>query len=239
MTTRDGAELPSLAALRGGSFLFMRRDAAEFGPFALVALRVSGTSLLLLPLLARRGQMADLRRHWRPIFVVGVVNSVLPFVCLSFAALSITAGLSSILNATAPLAVVAAGSQVAAALSLALPGRLWWPDTASSNSSWFAIAMLALPCTVLAYLLYFQLIAHVDPANAIAVTYLIPLFAVLWGSVFLGEAATAPMPRGGAAVLLGTAMATAIVRGRWWSSAANVTGHYQSLKLPESRRAND
>ena len=42
-------------------------------------------------------------------------------------------------------------------------------------------------CTGLAYLLYFRLIAHVGPANAISVTFLIPVFAVVWGWLFLGE----------------------------------------------------
>ena len=60
-------------------------------------------------------------------------------------------------------------------------------------------------CTGLAYLLYFRLIAHVGPANAIAVTFLIPLFAVLWGGLFLGEQLTPTMLGGGAVILLGTA----------------------------------
>jgi len=82
---RDGAELLSLPALWGASFLFMRLGAAEFGPVAVAALRVAGASLLLAPLLALRGQTAELRRHWRPIFVVGVINSALPFLCFAFA----------------------------------------------------------------------------------------------------------------------------------------------------------
>ena len=38
-----------------------------------------------------------------------------------------------------------------------------------------------------AWLLYSRLIAHIGPANAIAVTFLIPAFAVAWGWLFLGE----------------------------------------------------
>jgi drug/metabolite transporter (DMT)-like permease len=67
---------------------------------------------------------------------------------------------------------------------------------------------LGVFCTGLAYLLYFRLIAHVGPANAIAVTFLIPLFAVLWGSLFLGERPTPTMAAGGALILLGTSLAT-------------------------------
>jgi drug/metabolite transporter (DMT)-like permease len=287
---RDGAELLSLAALWGGSFLFMRLGATEFGPVALAALRVAGASLLLAPLLALRGQTAELHRHWRPIFVVGVINSALPFLCFAYALLSITAGLSAIFNATAPLfgafiawlwlsdrltklrvaglaigfagvvglawsnvngaasfkpggsgwavvaclaatamyglaanytkrrlarvapLAVAAGSQMAAALCLALPALLWWPAVAPSPAAWAAMAMLAFACTGIAYLMYFRLIAHIGPANAIAVTYLVPLFAMLWGGWFLGEAVTAAMLGGGAVILIGTGLATGMVQ---------------------------
>ena len=91
MAPRDITELVSLAMLWGGSFLFMRMGAAEFGPVVLSALRLIGASMLLMPLLLWRGQWAALRLHWRPIFVVGVTNSALPFVCFAYAALSVSA----------------------------------------------------------------------------------------------------------------------------------------------------
>ncbi len=103
MKARDLIELLSLAALWGASFLFMRIGAGEFGPVALAGLRVLGAALFLLPLLALRGQLADLRVAWRPIAVVGVSNSALPFVLFAYATLSITGGLASIFNAAAPL----------------------------------------------------------------------------------------------------------------------------------------
>ena len=49
---------------------------------------------------------------------------------------------------------------------------------------------LAVLCTGLAYVLFFRLIAHIGPANAITVTFLIPGFAVAWGALFLGETLT-------------------------------------------------
>jgi drug/metabolite transporter (DMT)-like permease len=67
-------------------------------------------------------------------------------------------------------------------------------------------------CTALAYLLYFRLIANLGAARAIAVTYLIPLFGVLWGALFLGEAVTPAMGLGAAVILLGTALATGVLR---------------------------
>ena len=81
----------------------MRLGAAEFGPVALSALRVGIAALALLPLLLWHGQATALRANWRAIAIVGVVNSALPFVLFSVAALAINAGLSAIFNATAPL----------------------------------------------------------------------------------------------------------------------------------------
>ncbi len=103
MKNSDLAELLGLAALWGASFLFVRMGAAEFGPVALAALRVIGAALFLMPLLALRGELGVLRRHWRAIFVVGITNSALPFLLFAYAALSITAGLSAIFNAASPL----------------------------------------------------------------------------------------------------------------------------------------
>jgi drug/metabolite transporter (DMT)-like permease len=65
--------------------------------------RAVAAALLLLPLLLWRGQLAALRKHWRGISFVGVTNAALPFLLFNFAALTIPAGLSSILSATTPL----------------------------------------------------------------------------------------------------------------------------------------
>lgn len=109
MNRRDATELLLLGALWGASFLFMRMGAADFGPLALVFVRVAGASAMLLPLLAWRGEVGVLRRHWRPIALVGLINSALPFGLFMVAALVLGAGLMSVFNATAPIwgAVVA------------------------------------------------------------------------------------------------------------------------------------
>lgn len=103
MRPRDAVELIALAAIWGAAFLFMRIGAAEFGPAGLAWVRVTGATLFLLPLLAWRGHLAPLRRHWKAIALVGITNSALPFLLFSYAALAITAGLSAIFNATTPL----------------------------------------------------------------------------------------------------------------------------------------
>ncbi|HEX6363455.1 MAG TPA: DMT family transporter [Albitalea sp.] len=286
MKPADLAELVALAALWGASFLFMRMGAGEFGPAALAAVRVAGAAVFLLPLVLARGHRGALAAHWQPLLLVGVTNSALPFLLYSYAALSITAGLSAIFNATAPLfgavvaamwlkerltpariaglaigfggvlwlawdhasfrpggsgwavvaclaatlcygfsasfakkrlagvppLAVAAGSQLAAALVLLPAAIAWWPATMPSAAAWSAAALLAVACTGVAYLLYFRLIAHVGPTNAIAVTFLIPAFAVLWGWMFLDEALTARMAAGCVVILLGTALATGVLR---------------------------
>jgi drug/metabolite transporter (DMT)-like permease len=103
VTRRDSAELLLLGALWGASFLFMRLGAADFGPLALVFVRVAGAAAVLMPILLARGEGAALRRHWRAIAVVGLVNSALPFVFYTAAALVLSAALMSVFNATAPI----------------------------------------------------------------------------------------------------------------------------------------
>ncbi|HEX2011877.1 MAG TPA: DMT family transporter, partial [Roseateles sp.] len=269
----------------GASFLFMRLGAYEFGPIAMAALRVGLASLVLLPLLAARQGLAELGREWKPLLMVGLLNSALPFALFSYAALSITAGLSSILNATTPLwgaivawvwlaqrlsparsaglvlgfagvlflawdkasfkpggsgwailaclaaalsygiaasytkrfvahvapLTVATGSQIAAALMLAPPAALLWPAETPSLRAWVGVVLLAVLCSALAYILFFRLMRRIGPSNTIAVTFLIPVFAVLWGWLFLAEDFTLHMALGCAVVLLGTALAVGLL----------------------------
>jgi len=60
-----------------------------------------------------------------------------------------------------------------------------------------------------------RLIAHVGPDRAIAVTFLIPPFAIAWGAAFLGEAISGRMLAGSAVVIAGTALATGMVKLPW------------------------
>jgi len=103
MTPRDLRDLLLLAALWGGSFLFMRLAVPELGPVALIELRLLVAALFLLPVLAIRGGLGLLARHAVPMTVLGVVNSALPFCLFAYAMISVTAGFASILNATTPM----------------------------------------------------------------------------------------------------------------------------------------
>lgn len=279
-----------LAAIWGSSFLFMRIATADLGALPTAALRVAMASLFLWPLLWLRGQTGLLRKHWRPVLFVGVLNSGLPFVLFAFAVMHISTGLSSILNATVPLfgalvawawlgdkpglsrglglaigfggivllaggqvgfkspdgglppvwavlacllattcyalaasftkkhiptlpsLVTATGSQIGATLALALPALWWPPDHLPGLHTWAALGVLGVVCTGVAYVLYFRLIERAGPSRALAVTYLIPVFALVYGQLLLGETVTLWMLLCGAIVLSGTALASGLVR---------------------------
>jgi drug/metabolite transporter (DMT)-like permease len=103
MRVSDIAELLLLAALWGGSFLFMRIAAPVLGPVWLIELRVLLAGLALLPIVIRLGLWQEMRQKTTPLLVMGGINSALPFLLLAFASISLPAGFTSILNATTPL----------------------------------------------------------------------------------------------------------------------------------------
>ena len=103
-----------------------------------------------------------------------------------------------------PARGMAVGTQVAAGL-LMLPLIPFSPPPAELTALVAAsVLALGLLCGAVAYLLYFRLIVDIGPAGALTVTYLIPLFGVLWGTLFLGEALSITMLAGGVLVVLGT-----------------------------------
>jgi drug/metabolite transporter (DMT)-like permease len=71
-----------------------------------------------------------------------------------------------------------------------------------------ATAALAVACTSVAYLIYFRLIAETGPTSALSVTFLVPVFGVLWGALFLGEEIHAGTVIGGATILAGVLLVT-------------------------------
>lgn len=281
MSPSSLALLVLLAALWGGSFVFMRVAAPALGPLPLAYARVSLAAIALLLLAFAQRRVPPLRTRWREFAVLGAVNSAAPFALFSFAALHVPASTAAILNATSPFfAAVAAAywlgdaltwrkvagmalgfagvatlvgwhpealtTNVALALAACLVGALCYalggvyakrtladvPSRALACASQVMAAValmpllpfttvpgpvtpaviacvvaLALVSTALAYLIYFKLIADAGPQRALTVTFLIPLFGVLWGFLFLGEPVTAGMLAGGALVVAGTALA--------------------------------
>jgi drug/metabolite transporter (DMT)-like permease len=280
----DGASLArllALAAIWGGSFLFMRIAVPVLGPTQLIAYRVGLAALFLAGVALLRHRRLDVRAHWRHYVVLGACKSAVPFLLFAFAAQTLSASLLSILNATAPIwaALIVSLSrralpaprttiglmlgvigvvvlmsfdtvmlQPGASLALlaALVASLSYgvastyaksirnvPAFANAHGSMWAATLLIAPavpffpahaapgagvvaavlglgviCSGVAYLLYFRLIADLGAASALTVTFLIPVFGVLWGSVFLGERIGWYTLAGTLIVVVGTALVT-------------------------------
>ncbi len=279
-----------LGALWGASFLFMHYAAFEFGPLPTAAMRVAIAAAFLLPIVLIKGKLAELQKHWKKIFFMGIFNSAIPFACFAFSLLSITTGLSAILNATTPMfgaliawvwlkdkpalpriaglvigfagvallawdkatfkpdaagaapgwavlacllaclcygiaasfakkymggihpMVTAAGSQIGATLGLLLPAIWLWPARTPSTTAWLAMVVLGVACTGIAYILYFRLIENAGPQRTLTVTFLIPVFAVFYGAVFLHEVVTPWMLLCAVVIVCGTALATGLLK---------------------------
>ncbi len=103
MVIRPAVELPLLAAIWGGSFLLMKIGGAEFGPILFMALRTLTASVFLLALLLLNKQFKTLLNHKKSLFIVGLLNTAIPFVLFGWATLTLTAGSTSVLNATTPM----------------------------------------------------------------------------------------------------------------------------------------
>jgi len=270
----DTARLVALAAIWGASFLFNRIAAPVLGPVLTAELRTLIAGIALAIYFAATGFDPGWRRWGRQYVVVGILTSAVPFLLWAYAALSLTAGLMSVLNATSPMwgalcsalllgerlnarrvvglvigvagvalvtrpdsgfSYAAVGAALTAAFCYGLAGAymkrwardvpsrgmavgtqmaagillmpfiaLWPPAAAPTPLVAAAMLALGLVCGAVAYLLYFRLVADIGPTRALTVTYLIPVFGVLWGALFLGEAISMSMLAGGALVVLGT-----------------------------------
>jgi drug/metabolite transporter (DMT)-like permease len=291
---RDTFDLLLLGALWGAAFLFIRIAVPQFGPIALVEVRVAIAAALLLTWVAARGELAGFRGRWRNLFIIGALNTAVPFALFAYATRTVPAGFAAVLNATVPLwgaligrvvfgeklgidrgvglfvgfvgvvilvapklsvggetlaiaaalggsslyalsahltrrmlpglgsLAISAGSLLASVALLALPTLWLRPATMPGPAAWSSVLALAVGGTALGYVVYFRLLTNAGPTSAMAVTYLIPMFGMLWGWLFLDEAATATMLIGCAFILAGVAVATGIVRS--WMPARRLGG---------------
>ncbi len=111
-----------------------------------------------------------------------------------------------------PSLVTTTGSLWGASLGLGIPALLTWPSEVPSLHAWTALGIAGLLCTALAYVLFFRLMARTGPARAMTVTYLIPVFANLFGVLFLDEVVTHWMMGCAVVIVAGTALASGLVR---------------------------
>jgi drug/metabolite transporter (DMT)-like permease len=107
-----------------------------------------------------------------------------------------------------PVSVIAAGSQVFSMATLMPVALMQWPDAPIPGSAWLYVLVLGLLCTAIAHLMYFNLLGKVGVARTVIVTYLIPVFAMLWGFLILGEGVTLKMLAGAACILSGIGLIT-------------------------------
>ncbi|WP_390904580.1 DMT family transporter [Vibrio pomeroyi] len=80
------------------------------------------------------------------------------------------------------------------------------PDLTITTS----VILLGAVCTGLAYLLYFNLINELGAPSALSVTFLIPVFGILWGNLFLDEAIGINTVVGSILVITGTMLVTGL-----------------------------
>lgn len=104
--------------------------------------------------------------------------------------------------------VVAFGSQFFAAMVLVPAAPFLWPHRAVSPLVWMSVIALGIVCTGFAYVLYFRLVERVSAAYAASVTFIVPIFGLLWGALFLGEKVTPMVGVGCVVVLVGTVLAS-------------------------------
>ena len=134
----------------------------------------------------------------------------------------------------APPLLGATGSQIGATLAL-LPLALQnLPASPPSLLAWASALVLAVFCSALAYLLFFRLIANVGPQRGSSVTYLIPLFGVAWGALFLGERLEVGHLIGGVIIIIGAALVLGL-------NTRDVVGMHRlrrepAIQLPRNQR---
>lgn len=111
-----------------------------------------------------------------------------------------------------PTRVLAAGSCTMSALVLLIPGIWLWPSSPISLLAWGNAISLATLSTTLAFLLYFGLLANAGATATSTVTFLVPVSALVWGYLLLGETLSLQIIAGMVITLIGTAIATNLLR---------------------------
>jgi drug/metabolite transporter (DMT)-like permease len=101
---------------------------------------------------------------------------------------------------------VAAATLLCAAALIAPLAVMNWPSAPIPALSWLCAALLGVLCTGVAFVLFYRLINRVGASRASTVTYLVPLFGVLWAWWALGEPLTTTMAIAGALILGGVAL---------------------------------
>ena len=113
------------------------------------------------------------------------------------------------------------GSMLMASLVIAPVLPFTSAVSAPTNGIVLAVLALGIVCTGMAFLLYFRLVQNIGPTSALTVTFLIPVFGVLWSRLFLAEVITLGMIIGSCFVLLGTTLVTGFNPAALWLRKAS------------------
>ncbi len=271
-----------MSALWGASFPLLRIASPAFGPMALAGIRCALAALVLALLMRILRERWPARSTWLALAALALLTVVAPFVLFNWAALTLPAGYSAVLNATAPVFGVlgaavagdekitkrsllgcmagfagvallvqlgpveatprvilaalactaasacygvgttfmkrasaqhpplaaAAAIHIAAALILAIPVGAAVPTMQPNTGVWLAVAMLGLVTSGFMYWISMRLMREIPASAATSSAFMIPLFGVTWGGLFLGEPVTAGMVPGSLLILLATALIT-------------------------------
>jgi len=95
--------LITLSAIWGGSFIFMRVLSPALGPVVTADMRLLIAGVVLTLYLRIRNQRLDLLKNLKRYIIIGLLNSGIPFLLFSFAALYLPSSISVIINSLTPL----------------------------------------------------------------------------------------------------------------------------------------
>jgi drug/metabolite transporter (DMT)-like permease len=116
---------------------------------------------------------------------------------------------------------IAAGIHAVSLLML-IPGAVWsWPQAHFTPVALGAVAVMGIVTSGLAYWVHIRILAHVSPVAAMSPTFMIPVFGVTWGHLFLGEQVSTGIFAGGALVLLASALITGFNPWQRWLDAVD------------------
>lgn len=279
MNARTLTYLLLLGMIWGSSFLFQRITVPVFGVATTAVGRIVLAAIVLLGVVVASRRRLNLRARWRDYLLVGLIGSGFPFLLFAFAAHSLPAGYSAVLNATVPLftvligwgagtqpstskwfgvlvgilgvvtlvrfgvvelnwmtlaafagtllasvfyafnartvkarfadvdpMVVATGSQIGAAIPLVPWIALDPPVHTPTLAATLSLIALGILCTGVAYALFYRLIRDAGSERAVTVTFIVPVFAQIWGAMFLGESITLASSIGCGLVLFAVAL---------------------------------
>jgi drug/metabolite transporter (DMT)-like permease len=264
MPLQNAFMLLLLGTIWGASYMFIKVSVAEITPLTFVVLRTGLGGGLLALFLLLRGRRLPGRSLWKPLFVMGLFNTLIPYGLINWGELYISSALAAILTGTMPLftvilahfwskdermdwykaagvvigflgvvvllapdvregivhniagdlAVMGAGLSYAIAavfarrhltghepavlstgmllagfiLTVPLAFAFERPlALAPSLRAWGATLALAFVGTAIAYLIYYWILEHGGAVQASLVTYIIPVGALFWGWLLLGE----------------------------------------------------